>query len=1080
MPTATSATPIPSGKTWNGTVVYAAATGAQTVVNGTYNNLTLSNTSGTNTAGGDLAVNATLTTTAGGILDIGTNLLSGTLTTITNNGTISTAVPTATSATPIPSGKTWNGAVVYAAATGAQTVVTGTYNNLTLSNTSGTNTAGGDLTVNGTLTTSAGGTLNLGTNLLSGTLTTITNNGTISTAVPTATSATPIPSGKTWGGTIEYKGTGAQTLVVGTFNNLILSTVRSGSPAITLASGTINISGNFTKTATGIGSFTTTGNTVNYTSTNGGQTVAMLTYNNLTVSNTSGTNTAGGDLTVNGTLTTTGGGILDLGTNLLSGSLTTIANNGTISTAVPTATSATPIPSGKTWNGTVVYTAASGVQTVVAGTYTNLSFTSPASAMGGNITCSGALQFVNATSKLAIASNTLTLSGTTNMSATACLVANGSSNITLNGSGALGSALFFDQSTPGTTNKIANLTYNRSAQTITLGNPLQVTNMVTPTAGTLASAGFLTLVSDANGTAGIANGGCSSCSYITGNVQVQRYIPPVERRWRFMGSTVQSTTLADWKNELFITGVGGAANGFDASAANAPSNYYYNESSSGTLNNGWLTESSISNPLVVGRGYRMFVRGDRSNPGRLDGTVSGQNAVSVDLVGVPNQGDITMPVSCTFTGAGSSFDSNNDGWNLIANPYPCSYDWNAHYDSGTNLSNIGPTIWILNAQNGSYSYFNAASDMGDLTGGIIPSGASFWVKATGAAPSLTFKEQYKVGAAPINTLYKTAPIDSNPSFSIKFIQDSITWDQLTVKYMAGTTTNYDAWDIQSLGGIVSVASWGSDNVKLNVDVRPYTTLADTIRLYINGAAGARQLVFLDNNTSMPFSQSVLLYDTYTSTVTDLKATNTYNFSILSGIAATQGANRFYLVIAPPSSMPLPVKLVDFSAHKQNEQHVLIQWTTAQELNCKAFEVQRSTNGTLFETITSIPGHKNSYSLQNYQYVDQSPMSKNYYRLKQIDWDGQVVYSDIRYIALQERVPFFTLYPVPITDILTVEHATTLASLTIYNAMGTPLLLLPLDDNPSTQVDVSKLAAGVYIVEASDVLGNTIRKKVFKR
>ena len=231
---------------------------------------------------------------------------------------------------------------------------------------------------------------------------------------------------------------------------------------------------------------------------------------------------------------------------------------------------------------------------------------------------------------------------------------------------------------------------------------------------------------------------------------------------------------------------------------------------------------------------------------------------------------------------------------------------------------------------------------------------------------------------------------------------------------------------------------------------------------------------------MPFSQSVLLYDTYTSTVTDLKATNTYNFSILSGIAATQGANRFYLVIAPPSSMPLPVKLVDFSARKQNEQHVLIQWTTAQELNCKAFEVQRSADGTLFETITSIPGHKNSYSLQNYQYVDQSPMSKNYYRLKQIDWDDQVVYSDIRYIALQERVPFFTLYPVPITDILTVEHATTLVSLTIYNAMGTPLLSLPLDDNPSTQVDVSKLAAGVYIVEASDVLGNTIRKKVFKR
>jgi len=143
--------------------------------------------------------------------------------TITNDGTIITS---STNPTPIPAGKTWGGLVEYAALAGSQTVVGGTYNNLLLDNTSGTNTAGGNIVVNGTMTTTAGGTLSMGTtNILSGTGT-FNNLGTIKTAVPTATSSTPIPAGKTWGGTIEYNGSVAQTAVYGTYNNLTINTAE--------------------------------------------------------------------------------------------------------------------------------------------------------------------------------------------------------------------------------------------------------------------------------------------------------------------------------------------------------------------------------------------------------------------------------------------------------------------------------------------------------------------------------------------------------------------------------------------------------------------------------------------------------------------------------------------------------------------------------------------------------------------------------------------------------------------------------------------------------------------------------------
>jgi hypothetical protein len=51
---------------------------------------------------------------------------------------------------PIPMGEASGGTVQYDATSGGQTIMAGTYNNLTLRNTSGTQTASGVLTVNGT------------------------------------------------------------------------------------------------------------------------------------------------------------------------------------------------------------------------------------------------------------------------------------------------------------------------------------------------------------------------------------------------------------------------------------------------------------------------------------------------------------------------------------------------------------------------------------------------------------------------------------------------------------------------------------------------------------------------------------------------------------------------------------------------------------------------------------------------------------------------------------------------------------------------------------------------------------------
>ncbi|WP_157474154.1 G8 domain-containing protein, partial [Flavihumibacter petaseus] len=212
--------PVPAGITWGGTFIYSALSGSQVIMGGTttYNNLQLLNTSGSNTANGNISVAGALTTTAGGTFVLGNNLLTGTLSSITSNGTITT---TNTTSLPIPAGKTWGGTVSYIAPGGTQTIVAGTYNNLRLDHSGSTSTAGGDLTVNGTLTQSSStATFDLSTFALSGSLTAISNSGTIKTQ---NTSNTPLPSGKNWLGAVEFYGSGSQTIPQGTYESIILS-----------------------------------------------------------------------------------------------------------------------------------------------------------------------------------------------------------------------------------------------------------------------------------------------------------------------------------------------------------------------------------------------------------------------------------------------------------------------------------------------------------------------------------------------------------------------------------------------------------------------------------------------------------------------------------------------------------------------------------------------------------------------------------------------------------------------------------------------------------------------------------------
>ncbi|MES2559108.1 MAG: autotransporter-associated beta strand repeat-containing protein [Bacteroidota bacterium] len=909
-------------------------------------------------------------------------------------------------------------------------------------------------------------------------------------------------SNTTWSGSINNGSATSVALVKNGSGALTLSTANTYTGGTTLNAGTLNINNAAALGASGAfiiagGSIDNTSGaditTNNYTlSLNGDFTYTGSIPRNLnlgtgavTMSGSRQFTVSAGTLTIGGVINNSAQNITKAGSGTLSfGSQALSVNDVTINAGTFVSTSNTLTLNGNFANsgtfthnsGTVNFNRA-GTQSIGAATFNNLTCgNSGTKTATGNITTSGLLTLSSV--HLGLGSNIVTINGTlAAMSGSNAFSANGSSSLVVGGSGALGSSIFFDQSSSGITNRIVNLTYNRTSATggnaITIGNNLHITGTITPTTGELAAGGNLFLISDGSGTATIASGGCTTCSYITGNVNIQRFIPAVARRYRFMGSTVQSTTLADWQTEVYVTGAGGAGNGFDATTTNAPSVYWYDETMiSGNLNTGWTAATNTSNALTVGRGYRVFVRGDRSDPGRLTGAVGDQNAVTMDLVGVPNQGNIAIPVSLTNSGSGGTvYDANNDGWNMVSNPFACGYNWNAHYDDSTTHANIQPVVWTLSGQSGGYVSYNAFADAGSLTSGIIPGGASFWVKANNTGvPNLTFKEQYKITSAPLG-IFKTG---EGENFRIRLFYDSITYDDATVKYMAGSTVSYDDFDIRKLAGTVTLGIYGDDNIHLDLSVRPPTLVNDTIKLNVSGANGAYNLLFT-NGSQIAVAEHVYLFDTYLSTVTDLKTTSTYPFSIVGGVPASTGLNRFYIVISNNAS--LPVKLLQFSARKTNNKQVRLNWSTAQEINSKQFDVERSADGKRYNTIATIAAGGNTNKLVNYTAMDAHPMRSNYYRLKQVDHDGTFTYSQVEYVMMEE-VAGARLYPIPAKETLTIEHDNVLSNISIIDITGKTVLSNK-GGMAIYNLDVSSLHTGVYIVEYTDETGNVFREKFTK-
>ena len=179
--------------------------------------------------------------------------------------------------------------------------------------------------------------------------------------------------------------------------------------------------------------------------------------------------------------------------------------------------------------------------------------------------------------------------------------------------------------------------------------------------------------------------------------------------------------------------------------------------------------------------------------------------------------------------------------------------------------------------------------------------------------------------------------------------------------------------------------------------------------------------------------------------------------------------------------PLPVDLIDFNAKVQDDE-VDLEWITASEENNSHFEIEYSENGRDFNYLDKIEGVGTSAEIQHYTYTHLNPMvGRNYYRLRQVDLDGDFTYSSIVSAVLSSTTAI-EIYPTLVANTLQVsleENRSTDIEMRVVDITGRQLQSTIISKGTEGfDLDVVGLERGTYFVQFN-IAGEVVTRRFVK-
>ena len=693
-----------------------------------------------------------------------------------------------------------------------------------------------------------------------------------------------------------------------------------------------------------------------------------------------------------------------------------VASNGCSATEVTTDVQINP----NTWKGN----SSSNWHTAGnwAGTYT---IGCPTVTIPGNVTYQPiitsetiSLQNLNIESggNLTLSGGTLQVSGTISNSG---ILDASNGTIEMNGAGAqdIAANTFLN-------NNVKNLVIsNSSAGGVTLDGPLDIYGSLTYT-GTgkkLFTNDNLTLKSNAAATAYVGN---MTGNTISGKVTVERYIS-AQRGWKFLSvpTNTSQTIQQTWQEGATsaasnpvagfgtqITGAAGTAAGFDAYSP-SPAMKTYN-AATGT----WVGVPSTNTTYIKATdGYMVFIRGDRS--------VSSPFLPPTTTV-LRTKGDLYVGDLPAINVAAGKFAA-------IGNPYASAIDmrnisktgikdffyvWDPQlagtygYGGYQTFSDNGAGDYVVTPGGGSYGSAGSISN-------YIQSGQAFFVQGTSSGGSLTFQEADKATGSSLVFTPATVPLPQLRVTLYTVKADNST--ELADGFLVNFGDNYSA-AIDDMDAIKSSNSSENLSVKrgnslLVIERRPTITSKDTVVFNLANVGVKKYRFEIDGQQLYQPGLTAYLIDNYlhTSTPLTIEGTTTVDFNIVN-IAGSYAANRFQIVFSQPLAV-LPVTFTSVKAYNQDS-NILVKWQVENESNLKQYEVQKSADGSTFNSL-HITQPANSSAATTYNFTDEHPLKGyNYYRIKSTDFNGKIAYSEVVTVAVTSpATPHISIFPNPIVS-----------------------------------------------------------------
>lgn len=166
---------------------------------------------------------------------------------------------------------------------------------------------------------------------------------------------------------------------------------------------------------------------------------------------------------------------------------------------------------------------------------------------------------------------------------------------------------------------------------------------------------------------------------------------------------------------------------------------------------------------------------------------------------------------------------------------------------------------------------------------------------------------------------------------------------------------------------------------------------------------------------------------------------------------------------------LPISLLSFTG-KPTDNAIALKWETASEKDNAYIAVERSKDGINFVELHQEKGFGTTSEPKSYSWTDRTPFSGvNYYRLRQVDYDGKFEYHPIIAVEYNGKVaqPSIRLYPTEVKDRITIQvdtPPTEDATLLVVDLTGRILQRQPMATGiVQHELQLNNLPAGQYFV-----------------